>query len=80
MSVRTRCLYPERQQGHIRPRFELAGYSHWSVTEDRQATYEVALRQRVKLGSQSALDFTIARKHEFAGDFTQADLALQVYF
>ncbi len=61
-------------------RVELAGYSHWLVTEDRRATYELVLRQRVKLGSQSALHFAIARKREFAGDFTQADLALQVYF
>lgn len=61
-------------------RIELSGYSHWYVTADRRSSYEVALSQRVKLHSQSALRFTIARKREFGGDFTQGSLALYFYF
>lgn len=68
--------------GDISPRWRatLAGHSHWYVTEDQRSSYEVALNQRVKLTSQSALRLSIARKREFGGDFTEASLAFHLYF
>lgn len=61
-------------------RVELAGHSHWYVTAVHRSSYEIALNQRVKLAPQSALRFTIARKREFGGDFTQGSVALHFYF
>jgi hypothetical protein len=61
-------------------RVELAGFLHWYVSTDQDSSYEIALNQRVKLTSQSTLQFTIARKREFGGDFTRASLALHFYF
>lgn len=61
-------------------RVELAGHSLWFVTEDRAASYELALNQRVKLTPQSALRLGIGRKREFGSDFTEGRLTFHVYF
>jgi hypothetical protein len=68
--------------GDISPRWRvmLAGYSYWYVTEDQRSSYEIALNQRLKLTSQSALRLSIARKREFGGDFSEGSLAFHLYF